>query len=119
MSYIDGYLIPVPHDKRADYQEMAEFAAPLFIEHGAIEVVEGWGDDLARGHTTDYFMAVKAEEGENIVFSWIVWPDKAARDAGNAAVMADKRFEAMGDKNVFDGKRMIYSGFQTLVSLKA
>lgn len=119
MSYVDGYLIPVPEANREAYAKMATFAAPIFIEHGALSVVENWGDDLMKGETTDFFMAVKAEPGENVVFSWITWPSKQARDAGNAAAMADPRFEEFEGTNVFNGKRMIYSGFQTIVDMKA
>lgn len=119
MTYVDGFLIPVPEAKRADYLRMAEVGAAVFIDHGALEVVENWGDDVVRGTHTDFFMAVKAEEGEAVVFSWITWPDKAARDAGNKAAMEDKRFEEWVGTEVFDGKRMIFSGFQTIVSAKA
>ncbi|MFM5930452.1 MAG: DUF1428 domain-containing protein [Novosphingobium sp.] len=121
MSYIDGYLIAVKTADREAYKAMAEAAAPIFLEYGALEVMETWGDDMMRGHTTDFFKAVKAEGDENVVFSWIVWPDKATRDAGNQSAMADPRFEAMQDpaKPVFDGKRMIYSGFTPLVHLKS
>lgn len=119
MSYIDGYLIPVAHDKREDYARLAAHAAPIFIEHGALEVVEAWGDDMMRGQTTDFFMAVKAEAAENVVFSWIRWPDKAARDAGNQAAMADPRFEDLDGSGLFDGKRMVFSGFAPLVEQRA
>lgn len=115
MSYIDGYLIPVSTAKREDYRRLAEFAAPIFIDHGAIEVVECWGDDMMRGQTTDFFMAVKAEGDEGVVFSWIKWPDKATRDTGNKAAMADPRFAEMDGTGLFDGKRMIFSGFVPLV----
>ena len=118
MTYIDGYLVPVPRAKREVYRAMAEQAAPIFIDHGALEVVEGWGDDMMRGQTTDFFMAVKATEDENVVFSWIVWPDKEARDQGNKAAMEDPRFAAM-QADIFDGKRMIFSGFQSFVERKA
>lgn len=119
MSYIDGYLVPVPHDKREEYQRIAAFAAPVFIDHGALEVVESWGDDMMRGQTTDFFMAVKAEEAENVVFSWIRWPSKGARDAGNQAAMADPRFAEMDGTDLFDGKRMVFSGFVPLVDTRA
>lgn len=119
MPYVDGYLIPVPNAKRAEYEAMAKFAAPIFIEHGALHVVENWGDDLMHGKTTDFFLAVKAGDDENVVFSWITWPDKETRNAGNKAAMEDARFNDMMGKDVFDGKRMIYSGFQTIVDEKA
>lgn len=119
MTYIDGFLIPVPEDKREAYRELAAMAAPIFVEHGAVHVVECWGDDMMRGKQTDFFMAVKAEEGENVVFSWIVWPDKATRDKGNKAAMEDPRFADMPVLDIFDGKRMIYSGFSVLVDHKA
>ncbi len=119
MSYVDGFLIPVKHSNKQAYCAMAAMAAPIYIEHGALEVVENWGDDLMKGKVTDFFMSVKAQDDETIVFSWIIWPSKAARDAGNDAVMKDTRFEEMMGNDVFDGKRMIYSGFQTIVSVKA
>ena len=119
MTYIDGYLIPVKENNREAYRAMAELAAPIFIEHGALHVAECWGDDLMRGKHTDFFMAVKAEEGENVVFSWIIWPDKEARDKGNQAAMADPGFEEMQVEDVFDGKRRIFSGFQTIVDRTA
>lgn len=121
MTYIDGYLLPVKTADREAYRAMAATAAPIFVEHGALHVMECWGDDMMRGHTTDFFMAVKASEEENVVFSWIVWPDKATRDAGNRKAMEDPRFEEMQDPQnpIFDGKRMIYSGFAPLVDHKA
>ncbi len=118
MPYVDGYLIPVKEVKKDAYRQMAEVGATVFIDHGALEVVETWGDDMLRGKTTDFFMAVKAEAGESIVFSWIIWPDKAARDAGNKAAMEDERFKEWEGAEIVDGKRMIFSGFQTLVSAK-
>jgi uncharacterized protein YbaA (DUF1428 family) len=119
MTYVDGFLIPVPEANKELYREMATFAAPIFIEHGALHVVETWGEDVMRGKTTDFFMAVKAEENENVVFSWIVWPSKEARDAGNKAAMEDERFAEWMGKDVFDSKRMIFSGFTTIVDAKA
>lgn len=116
MTYVDGFIIPVRNENREAYRKLAEMAAPIFIEYGAIEVVENWGDDLINGHTTDFYRAVKAEDGENVVFSWIIWPSKEVRDAGNKAAMADKRFEDMPVTGILDGKRMIFSGFSNLVS---
>lgn len=119
MTYVDGFLIPVPEAKKDDYRRMAEMAAPIFIEYGALHVSENWGDDLMKGKTTDFYMAVKAEEGENIVFSWITWPDKETRDRGNRAAMEDPRFKEWEGVEVFDGKRMIFSGFSNFVDQKA
>lgn len=115
MAYIDGFVVPVPTDKRDAYREMAAKVAPMFREHGALQIVECWGDDVPDGKTTDFRMAVKAEKDENVVFSWIVWPSKAARDAGNAKIMADPRMQPDMDAMPFDGKRMIYGGFQPIL----
>jgi uncharacterized protein YbaA (DUF1428 family) len=119
MTYVDGYLIPVSEANKQKYLELSELAAKIFIDHGAVHVVENWGDDVMRGTNTDFFMATKATGDENIVFSWISWPSKEARNEGNKAAMADPRFDGMMGTNIFDGKRMIYSGFQTIVDVKA
>ena len=110
MAYIDGFLIPVQQSRKDDYLAQARAAAPIFLDLGATRVVETWGDDLKPGKQTDFFRAVAAEEGETVVFSWIEYPDKSARDAANQAMMEDPRFEALGEMP-FDGKRMIFSGF--------
>jgi uncharacterized protein YbaA (DUF1428 family) len=119
MTYVDGYVIPVKEASKQAYRDIAARAAPIFIEHGAIHVVENWGDDVTHGKLTDFFMAVKAEAGETIVFSWITWPSKEARDKGNKAAMADERFNEMTCNEIFDSKRMIYSGFETIVDVNA
>jgi uncharacterized protein YbaA (DUF1428 family) len=114
MSYIDGYLVPVPTDKKDAYRAMAELAAPIFREYGATRVVEAWGDDLPDGKVTDFKRAVNAVDGENTVFSWVEWPDKAARDAGMKKFMEDPRLDGMKDMP-FDGQRMIFGGFVPIV----
>jgi uncharacterized protein YbaA (DUF1428 family) len=114
MSYVDGFVVPVPEGNKEAYRAMAVKASKIFQEFGATRVVEAWGTDLPRGTVTDFYMAAKAEEGENIVFSWIIWPDKATRDAGWEKVMADERMKPEGDMP-FDGKRMFWGGFEPFV----
>ena len=113
--YVDGFVIPVPDGNKEAYRKMAAWAAPIFKEHGAIRLVECWGDDVPDGKLTDFRRAVAAEEGETVVFSWIVWPSREARDAGNAAFMADPRLKETGTDMPFDGKRMIFGGFSLLL----
>lgn len=115
MTYIDGYIIPVQKANRDAYKRAAEELAPLFKECGALKVVETWGDDVPKGKTTDFYMAVKCNDDENVVFSWIVWPNKATRDAGMAKAMADPRMQPGAAPPVFDGKRMIFGGFEVLL----
>ena len=114
MSYVDGFVIPVPADKKEAYRAMAAMAAPIFQEHGATRIVECWGDDVPDGKVTDFRGAVKAESGETVVFSWIVWPSKAVRDEGNKKVMEDPRLKMDGPM-IFDGKRLIFGGFEVLL----
>lgn len=117
MSYIDGFVIPVPAGKKEAYRDIARKAAPIFQEYGAIRVVECWSDDVPDGKVTDFRRSVKAEDGEQVVFSWIEWPSKAVRDEGNKKMMADDRMN-MGSDMPFDGKRMIYGGFSVLLDTR-
>lgn len=114
MSYVDGFVIPVPSDRKAEYQAQARAMWPLVKKHGALHVVECWGDDLPHGKMTDFFMATKAEPGETIVFSWVVWPSKATRDAGNARIMEEWKAMPNPPPMPFDGKRMIIGGFDPI-----
>jgi uncharacterized protein YbaA (DUF1428 family) len=113
--YVDGFVAPVPEGNREDYRAMAAKASAVFQEYGATRVVEGWGDDVPDGAVTDFRRAVKAEAGENIVYSWIEWPSKAARDTGWAKVMADERMKPDPDNMPFDGKRMFWGGFMPVL----
>ncbi len=112
MSYIDGFVIPVPEGNKDAYRREAARAAPIFHEYGALQVVECWGDDVPAGKVTDFYRAVQAEPGERVVFAWIVWPSKAVRDAGYQKIMADPRMKPA--EMPFDGKRMIFGGFAPL-----
>jgi uncharacterized protein YbaA (DUF1428 family) len=114
MSYIDGFVIPVPDDKKQAYRDLAAKAAPIFKEYGATRVVECWGDDVPAGKVTDFAGAVKAEPGESIVFSWIEWPSKEVRDAGNQKMKDDPRMQ-MTEDMPFSGERMIFGGFSILL----
>ena len=114
MSYIDGYVVPVPAGNKAAYKAMAEQALVLFREYGATRVVECWGDDVPDGKVTDFRGAVKATGDEVVVFSWIEWPDKATRDAGQKTMMEDERMKNI-EGMPFDGRRMIYGGFTVLL----
>jgi len=115
MGYADGFILPVPEGSKEAYREFAEKASKMFQEHGALRVVEAWGDDVPDGKVTDYRRAVKAEAGENVVFSWIEWPSKTARDEGWAKFMADERLKANHDNMPFDGKRMFWGGFAPIL----
>ena len=114
MSYVDGFLLAVPTANKAKYQAMADLAAGIFLECGATSVFEGWGDDVPEGKLNSMHTAVMREADENVVFSWVCWPDKTTRDAGMQRFMADERLTCMTDMP-FDGKRMIFGGFEALV----
>ena len=114
MSYIDGFVACAPSGNREAYRAFAEKAAVLFKEFGAVRIVECWGDDVPEGKVTDFRRAVQAKEGETVIFSWVEWPDKATRDAGQQKMMSDPRMEALGEMP-FDGPRMIYGGFTPIL----
>jgi uncharacterized protein YbaA (DUF1428 family) len=115
MTYVDGFVAAVPTANRAKFKKHAEDAAELFKEHGAVKVVECWGDDVPEGKLTSFPMAVKREADETVVFSWIIWPSKEVRDAAHKKVMADPRMQPDKNPMPFDGKRMIFGGFEVLV----
>jgi uncharacterized protein YbaA (DUF1428 family) len=115
MGYVDGYLVPVPAANKDAYRALAAKAAVVFKEHGATRVVEAWGDDVPDGKVTDYKGAVKASGDETVVYSWVEWPSKQARDEGWKKVMADARMQPGQNPMPFDGKRMIYGGFAPIL----
>ncbi|WP_416356094.1 DUF1428 domain-containing protein [Aureimonas phyllosphaerae] len=115
MAYVEGFLVPVPEANKQAYLELATRAAPLFREYGALEVVECWGSDLPDGKVTDFRMAVKAEDGENVVFSWIVYPSKAVRDDAVQKVFTDPRMQMDETEMPFSGQRMVFGGFDVIL----
>lgn len=114
MQYIDGFVIPVPGGRRDAYRDMARIAGEVFLDHGALRVVECWGDDVPHGKQTDFYRAVAAEEGDGLIFSWIAWPSKEVRDAASPKIMSDPRLQP-GPNMPFDMKRMIFGGFEVLL----
>lgn len=116
MTYIDGTVLAVPTVNKQAYIDHARAMGKVFIEYGAKRLVEGWGDDVPHGKTTDFYRATLATEDEAVLFSWIEWPDKAARDAGWEKIMADPRMKELGEMP-FDGKRMIFGGFDGVLTL--
>jgi len=108
--YADGFVVPVPEGKRDAYQQLAAKMAKVFRQHGASRVVEAFGDDVSRGEVTDFYRAVKAEDGEGVVFSFIEWPDKMTRDEAWQKIMSDESLKTEGEMP-FAGQRMFWGGF--------
>ena len=115
MDYVDGFVAAVPTANREAYRKHAAAGATVFKEHGALQVVECWGDDVPEGKVTSFPMAVKCGPDETVVFSWITWPSRQVRDEGMKKVMADPRLQPDVNPRPFDGQRLIYGGFQKLV----
>ena len=112
MNYVDGCVLAVPTANREAYCQHAQIAAAVFKEHGALAVVDCWGDDVPEGKVTSFPMAVQRKQDETVVFSWITWPSRAASDAGMKKAMDDARLTNVAMP--FDGKRMIYGGFEVI-----
>jgi len=113
-SYTDGFIVPVPEEKREAYRELASKMAKVFRQNGASRVIEAIGDDLQHGKVTDFYRAVKAEDGETVVFSFIEWPDKETRDEAWKNIMADESLKPTGEMP-FAGQRMFWGGFDKIV----
>jgi uncharacterized protein YbaA (DUF1428 family) len=113
MNYVDGFVIAVPTAKKDTYLQHAATAAQVFKELGALEVVECWGDEVPDGKVTSFPMAVKRQDDETVVFSWISWASKEVRDEGMKKFMDDPRIKQMDMP--FDGQRMIYGGFRVVL----
>lgn len=125
--YIDGFVIAVPRANREKFVDHANVGDPVFMELGATRILECWADDVPDGKTTDFRRAVKAADDEDVVFSWIEWPDKPTRDAAMAKLTemmenpdkADPRMDPEKNPMPFDGKRMIFGGFAPVVTFEA
>lgn len=117
MAYVDGFVLAVPRENIGAYQDMARAAGAVWMEQGALSYVECMGDDTPHGEVTSFPRAVLATPDEVVVFAWITYPSREARDAINARVMADPRLKASMDNAPFDAKRMIWGGFESFLEL--
>ena len=116
MTYVNGSVAPVPADHKEAYIAFARQMAELFKRNGALAVHECWEDDVPEGKVTSFPMAVQRKEGEAIAMSWIIWPDKATHDKGWEAMMADPLMDPENSTMPFDGSRMIFGSFETVLS---
>ena len=117
MTFVDGFVAAVPAANREAYLDHAREAAAIFKEYGALNVVECWGNDVPDGKVTSFPLAVKKTDDEVVVFAWVTWPDKKTRDAGWQSVMEDPRMQPDKAPMPFDGKRMIYGGFDEILNV--
>jgi uncharacterized protein YbaA (DUF1428 family) len=119
MSYVDGFVVPVPKKKLGAYRKLATRAGKVWKEYGALEYIECVADDVKPGKLTSFPQSVKLRRDEVVVFSWIIYKNRAARDRINARVMKDPRLaDMMNPKDIpFDGKRMFFGGFKSMVEL--
>lgn len=115
MTYVDGFVAAVPTANKEKYIKHASDAAAVFRDHGALKLVECWGDDVPEGEVTSFPMAVQCKPDETVVFSWILWPSREARNKGMQKVMEDPRIQPHINPMPFDGQRLIYGGFETVV----
>lgn len=112
MPYVDGFVMAIPANKKQEFVEFCKIMKTIATEKGALSTVDCWGDDVPKGKITSMLKAVQAKEDEVVVFSWIIWPDKQTRDAALKSMMEDPRINDI--EMPFDGKRVIYGGFQQL-----
>ena len=117
MAYVDGFILAILKDRLDAYKDMARLGGTVWMEHGALSYVECFGDDVPYGQLTSFPRAVHATDDEIVVFSWITYTDRAHRDAVNAKVMADERMKWDMANMPFDGKRMIFGGFEAFLKL--
>ena len=117
MSYVDGFVLAIPKAKVEEYKALARLAGTVWKEHGALAYVECLGDDVPYGELTSFPRAVQAKDDEVVGFAYIVYPSRQKRDEINAKVMADPRLKHDPKDMPFDGKRMIFGGFETFMEL--
>ena len=115
--YVQGFLLAVPENKKDEYTKMAAGASDMFKSYGCTEIVEAWEDKVDDGKVTDFRMATKAEAGERIVFSWMIWPDKATCEAAAEKMMNDPAFGEGMPEMPFDGMRMMWGGFEPVFTM--
>ena len=122
-NYVDGFITPVPDGNREAYFNAARLAAKVFVEHGALEYIDCWGDEVPPGKQTSFPRAVALEDGETVCFSWIVWDSKETRDIGMKKVMQDPRMQPGQTEvpfdQIFDHGRMIMGGFRMVAQTRA
>ena len=121
MSYVDGFVLPVPSARLADYVKMARRAGKIWMEHGALQYIESVADDVQPGKVTSFPQAVQLKKDEVVVFSWVVYRNRRERDRINKKVMSDPRLADMMDPKSlpFDGMRMFWGGFKPIVEINA
>ena len=117
MTYVDGWVTPVPTANLEDYRQQSKAVALAFKKHGALSYVVCWGDDVPDGKVTSFPMAVQCREDETVVFSWMTWPSREARDRGLKTVMADAPFDLDAHPQLFDAKRLIRGGFSAIIDV--
>ena len=115
MSYVDGFVAAVPTANKEKFLKHAQIAAEICKEAGALKIVECWGDDVPEGEMTSFSMAVKKQDDEVVVFSWIMWPDKETRDLGMKKMMENPQMQEDVNPMPFDGKRCIFGGFNVIL----
>ena len=117
-TYLDGFLLPVPTAKLEEYRELAQQAAAIWIEHGALHYLEAVGDDLSTDFCRSFALAAEAKEDETVVFAFAIFADRAARDAANTKIMEDERLKVIcpASNAIFDSQRMAFGGFKALVN---
>ena len=114
MAYVDGLVFAVPNDRRAEFEAYSRKFLAVFKQLGATRLVDCWGDDVPDGKLTSFPMAVKCEAGETVVFSWIEWPSREVRNAAWETMQKDPAMQMADNPMPFDGKRMIYGGFEMI-----